>query len=726
MERLDVKFEHCFGISKFEQTFDFSNNNCVLIYAPNGMMKSSFANTFECIAKEDKKDVPCDRIYPTRKTVCVVMADGTAINAQSIFVANAESEININQRITTFLASKELKAQYDSIYQELQEAKSEFLPRLKDVSKSTDCEYEIISTFGTSDKDTLLSCLASIKKNIVKECKFYDFRYNDVFDKKGNVKKFVDKNKELIQQYFTDYHDLLAQSEFFKSNERGVSFGTYQANSLAESVADESFFAAKHKITLNSGKEITSATMLHEIINTEIQKVVKDDKLKTVFDKIDKAIGNNTELRAFKAVLEKDNTIIPLLMDYDGFKKVVWYGFLSKIEEDVNNLILKYNSKIDVLNELLRKAREESSTWETIIDIYNKRFCVPFIVEIENKEDVILKQETANIAFKYKDINGELVAQSKDNLLQVMSRGERRAFYILQILFEIEARKQVTTDSLLILDDIADSFDYKNKYAIIEYLADLHVNSKFKIILLTHNFDFYRTVDSRLNLGRSVYMAFHDTTGGIKLHRGEYRRDVFSHLSKCKKDPKVFISLIPFVRNIIEYSKGAVSEEYIRLTNCLHIKNSSTTITADDICNIYKSNIYHCQDLIIEYGNKKIIDLIIETADTISQENPLLNEILLENKLVLSIAIRLRTEKAILAQFGDDINTADIKSDQTRVLIDKYKDRYPSNIENISIFDRVNLMTPENIHVNAFMYEPLIDMSVMHLTQLYNDIKTIE
>lgn len=62
--------------------------------------------------------------------------------------------------------------------------------------------------------------------------------------------------------------------------------------------------------------EITSAGQLQEIINAEITKVISDDKLKSTFEKIDKAIGNNSELRAFKAVLEKDNTIIPLLMDY--------------------------------------------------------------------------------------------------------------------------------------------------------------------------------------------------------------------------------------------------------------------------------------------------------------------------------------------------------------------------------------------------------------------------
>lgn len=723
MEALEVTLENCFGISKFEHTFDFSDNNCVLIYAPNGMMKSSFARTFECISKDDKKSVPCDRIYPKRKTNCIIKCDGNPIEPKSIFVANAESDIVADNRITTFLASKELKEKYDNIYQELDKAKSDFLVKLKGISKSTDCESEVISTFQTAETDTLFSCLLSIENIIRKAHKFYDFRYNDIFDKKGNVKKFLDKHKDLIQQYFNDYQGLLSHSKFFKSNKDGVSFGTYQASALRDSVADEAFFLANHKIKLSSGKEITSAEQLQSIIDAEITKVINDDKLKSTFDKIDKAIGNNSELRAFKAVLERDNSIIPQLMTYNEFKKLVWYGFLCKLTDDATVLINTYKSKTAILNDLIDKAQKESRTWETIIDIYNKRFCVPFMVEIKNKADVILKQETANLIFKYKDGRSEEpVEQPKETLLKILSRGECRAFYTLQILFEIEARKHNLEDSLLILDDIADSFDYKNKYAIIEYLADLCKDKKFKIILLTHNFDFYRTVASRLNLKKSVFMAIHDTNGGIKCKMGQYRKDVFHHFSKRANEKRVFIGLLPFVRNIIEYSKGEQSTEYISLTNCLHIKNGSETISTDDICQLYRSYIHNCNNLNIDFGATLITELILQEADVIANENPLIDEILLENKLVLSIAIRLRTEQLILKLISE-IDTSEIPSNQTRVLIERYKQSDDPNPKILSILDKVSLMTPENIHVNAFMYEPLIDMSAMHLITLYNEVK---
>jgi hypothetical protein len=34
-------------------------------------------------------------------------------------------------------------------------------------------------------------------------------------------------------------------------------------------------------------------------------------------------------------------------------------------------------------------------------------------------------------------------------------------------------------------------------------------------------------------------------------------------------------------------------------------------------------------------------------------------------------------------------------------------------------------MTPENIHVNSFMYEPILDMSNIHLKSLYEKINNL-
>lgn len=47
---------------------------------------------------------------------------------------------------------------------------------------------------------------------------------------------------------------------------------------------------------------------------------------------------------------------------------------------------------------------------------------------------------------------------------------------------------------------------------------------------------------------------------------------------------------------------------------------------------------------------------------------------------------------------------------------------YPENKGTIKILDKIQLMTPESIHVNSFMYEPLLDMSNEYLDTLHKQI----
>lgn len=91
--------------------------------------------------------------------------------------------------------------------------------------------------------------------------------------------------------------------------------------------------------------------------------------------------------------------------------------------------------------------------------------------------------------------------------------GEKKALYHPDLLFEIEVRKKAGQDSLIVVDDIADSFDYKNKYTIVQYLMDISEDPRFRQIILTHNFDFYRTVQSRFVKYSDCFMALKTSTG---------------------------------------------------------------------------------------------------------------------------------------------------------------------------------------------------------------------
>ena len=97
----------------------------------------------------------------------------------------------------------------------------------------------------------------------------------------------------------------------------------------------------------------------------------------------------------------------------------------------------------------------------------------------------------------------------------------------------------------------------------------------------------------------------------------------------------------------------------------------------------------------------------------------------LENKIVLAIAIRLTAERFMIDKISDPEFVATLLANQARGLMEEFKRRFPIEQENIGILDRVGLMTPENIHVNSFMYEPIIDMSDDHLRRLFVDVKAL-
>lgn len=724
MNTIEIQLQNCFGIGKLDHKFDFAqlNTGSFLIYAPNGTMKTSFAKTLDLISKNDAKAMPSDRVYDSRPTTYKILADGNPIPLESILVVNAEDNTyDASTKISSFIASKDLKKEYDDIYSDLDAKKSEYIKKLKQVSQSTDCESEFINVYGQSPKDTFFELLLTASKSLVAKPDSYGFRYNDIFDKKGNVKKFLEKNQSLLSQYITSYNDLLSKSKFFKGS--GNSFGTFQANELLKSTEDNSYFEAGHKFTLSDNVEIKSAEELQLLVQKEITSIVNDEKLKKSFDQVDKSIGANTELRSFKSAIEKDNLLLVELEKYEDFRKKVWLNYISSLSKETLELVQFYESKKTEIEKIINEAKKEFAIWEEIIKTFNERFFVPFEIKLANQEDVVLKEETANLEFEYKDPNQTPVRKDKNSLLTILSKGEQRAFYILQLLFDIESRKQLSQTTFLVLDDIADSFDYKNKYAIIEYIKELHLNNTFRLIILTHNFDFYRTVASRLSLNwDAAYMVVKNDNREITLLQGKYRKDVFTNFKQHLSNQKIFVSIIPFIRNLIEYTEGSTSAEYGALTSCLHLKPDTSTITCTDILNLIHSKFSSTTGQSISFGAKTIKDLVYETADLIEVENPV-NEILLENKIALSIAIRLKAEEFMMTKIPNS-STLAITSNQTSELLKHFK-VVNSDKPTLIVLERVNLMTPENIHVNAFMYEPLIDISVFHLVDLYKKVKLL-
>lgn len=712
---LKVKFENCFGIGELNQDFKFtSSEKAQLIYAPNGTMKSSFANIFDLVSK-DKTDEIKDRVFLDKVPVCEILINNESINKDEIVVVNAET-IASDKSITKFIARTELKNRYDEIYNELLEEKNKFITILKKQSRSTDCDTELQAIY--SEGENFFDFLVRVENSLNSNFDHYNFKYNDIFDKAGKVKSFLQKNKVLLDEYILRYTHLLEQSKFFKKSNN--SFGTTQASTLLASVNDNSFFEAGHHIALNSNKLIGSKDDLSKLIQEELQAIINDEELLKKFDKVDKALGKNAELKTFKALLEKDQTILLELNDYEGFRKKIWLSHISALKANVKVVLDLYKSRKLELEDIIKSANNDIEKWNSTIEIFNSRFYVPFNISLENQSDIILKEEVPKLKFTYK--GNSIINNDEKVLLDILSRGESRAYYILRFLFEIQSRIENNEKLIIIFDDVADSFDYKNKYAIIEYIKDILESRNVNAIILTHNFDFYRTVAKRLAIKSTSFIASKCSQGIVKINKGKYFEDVFKSIFINKYDQeKNFIGLIPFVRNLFEYLVD--EDSYNFLTSCLHIKANTKGITVEDVHSILKKVVVSKSEVDLPFKGEKLLDLLFKQTEIIVQDYSE-HSIDLEDKLIVAIACRLKAELYMIKNLPAE-RVESINKNQTQALYQMCKE---SGLDAtiLKLLNRVNLITPEHLHVNSFMFEPLVDMSMNNLIDLYQKLSSLE
>jgi len=465
--------------------------------------------------------------------------------------------------------------------------------------------------------------------------------------------------------------------------------------------------------------EIKNKKELDNLLSSEKNKIFKNTDLLNKFEKLDGSLTKNATMKDLRDLLENNPEIISSLDDLDDFKKQLWLSYLKQNEQELELLVNLYKLSKGELKEIIEEAKKQKTVWGEVVEIFNERFNVPFIVQIENQQDVILKENAPTITFKYKQ-NGSFKDVDKMTLLSVLSSGEMRALYILSIIFEIQALIKLDKNVLVIIDDIADSFDYKNKYAIIEYINDILKSNLFRMIILTHNFDFYRTLKGRLNLLRENCLMTLKNDNEIKLLQGDYFKDIFNI---CKNNlntsDRILIASIPFVRNLSEYLEERNSRNYILLTNILHVKEHTNSITIGDLESIY-NEIWKVPKNFKD-KDRKVIDVLYAEVEKILKETS--ERINLQNKIVLSIAIRLEAEKFMIGAISNKDSIKEITKNQTVELFTILKKECNSNNETLKILGQVNLMTPENIHLNSFMYEPILDLADSHLKKLYMEIR---
>jgi len=731
VDKLSLNLKNCYGIGKLEEELEFKHKGYA-IYAPNGVMKTSFAKTMLDLSKGDH---PSDLVFPDRESICDVKLNGETINQEDIFVVKSYDEHYSSEGASTLLANDDLKKRYEKVHKSIGEAKKDLDKKLRSLAgfgnKSRENLDPIIEgIFEEQYYDALLDLEGELGD--IKDEPFGNADYKIIFTPKVRQLLTDDVVGTTVKEFAQKYDELTESSPILSKE-----FQYHNVSQVQQQLEANNFFDAGHSINLNDENsqektELTTNQSLLEKIESEKLRVLSDANLKKKFEAFNAKLKNK-ELEAFRDYITQNQHLLPELEELDAFKRKLWLQYIHMARDEYDLLIAKYKSGQEDLVRIVAEARADPNDWDTVIEDFNRRFLhLPFRLSVKNKSDVILKDTAPSVEFNFIDGGDERVyaATQRSDLIRVLSTGEARALYILNIMFEIHTKWKIRKKTLFVFDDVADSFDYKNKFAIIDYLEDVVKveDINFLAIILTHNFDFLRTIESRMICpAHQCRMAFKND-GEVTL--SDFKRsDLQNPFHKWQarlSEAVIQIAYIPFLRNVVEYTQGkknidgSDNADYLTLTHMLHYKDDTEQLKMQGYKAVFEQTFPNLSFPEVDL-TQGILEHIFSTADQCLDENDGIN---LEHKIVLSMAIRVWTEKYIIGKIRNSDTNYDTSRKQTGQLVRDFKDRFNNQAEEILLMKRVNLITPSNIHINAFMYEPILDMGFGELKVLYQDVKS--
>lgn len=733
MEFLQCKLSNCYGINTLDYKFNFkdSNTNVFAIYARNGLMKTSFAKTFKML-QEGKESEIRDEIFNEEGQIEIITDQGP-LNKDSVFVIKSFENSYESNSISSLLVNEEIKANISELIS-LQDSFLKKLEKTSGIKISRTLQGQIIYELESKlikdlelTKDGLLLNLEKIRDSLASlEIDCEDILYADIFDESVLKKISNQVFQDSIEEFCVSYEEIYKSFTFLDKG----NFTLGKLKNINKALDSNHFFVKENKITLDGDYIVNNSNDLKGKID-EIESALKKVD---AYTKIEKLLNDSKGI-VLRDIIENNPHIIPYLKSsrLDFFKKQLWISYIKKHIEIFQALENKYN----LLEDKLGTINLEDTQWSKALRIFEERFTLPYKMSIQNYKSTIIGSSIPKIEFTFKK-NGKSVSLDRSRLdnIDVLSQGEKRALYLLNIIFDIEKLKNTGREIVFIIDDIADSFDYKNKYAIIEYLYEIAQNNKFYLLILSHNFDFHRTISGRLSLLGPSRLYTNIEQDKIVLTQEKYQKK--SPFIPWKNNPNLVnvLALIPFVRNIIEYTVKDYSKnkDYLLLTSLLHIKHETNNIIFNDLLDIYN----RCLNIDTFKSDieldRKVCEELYKEADKVTTV-----DCDLEYKLLLAMAIRHKAERFMFnvlenrpepitwnerrESFDEFCNYLDNANNQTRELYSVVKQFVPKRT--IEILDEVNIMTPENIHLNSFMYEPLLDMDIQELLNLYSRVKNL-
>ena len=189
---------------------------------------------------------------------------------------------------------------------------------------------------------------------------------------------------------------------------------------------------------------------------------------------------------------------------------------------------------------------------------------------------------------------------------------------------------------------------------------------------------------------------------------------------KVAENQFILCASIPFTRNLIEYTKPKNDTDYLLLTSLLHWKSNSEAITVGKYFEVFNAFFTTHHDAT---STQLFIELIFTKAEEICSR-AIHDALNLEDKVLLSIAVRIKAEIFLIGELRKlkgEPNFWCEEESQFRHLIKEYSS-LTASLKNKQSLEKVGITVSSNIHLNSFMYEPILDLTIEHLITLYSEI----
>lgn len=675
----------------------FLNTNLSVIYAPNGVGKSSLCSVLN---GEGEFSVIFEGTNYTN-TNCNLFHVILDQNNRNIIGGVAKDYLLGDNIAREFELKEWLDNKILDIYNNLKSRYKDELGITKKTDKRInwfpDSNREFIKNIvnrsnnaDAIDKDYLVQLVQSMEEKIIEE---YDIEKLNFFKDESNcdiinqileIREII-QNEEIknIEQY-DDAIDILS-----KYQNLTTCIVCYTENINCNNLLNEK---QDKKNTIINNLDRTTKNILNNIIN-KISDTDPFDIKNILIQSI--ALGN-------------DSLLVVLINNLKEYKSIYVRKSNNFIFTSIDSTFIeKYDEYKQMLNSELNFTSEDLLFIEELI-------------EKNINKNISLMRENNKITIKIND-DYLLGTERKDLKL---SSGEQN---FISLAFELLKAKNMPNE-FIVIDDPISSFDsiFKNKlvFSIIKILSDK------KTILLSHNMDLIRLITYQTNKWFELFLFNNyenQINGFINVPEKEKKLmisipellDFFrkSDIDSEIKDEKMFVlSLIPFMRGYFNFI--ADKENKNKLTKLMHGYEQTSVKLNEIYKTVFSKDLNNNYELSVDDILSIDLDLVEEI---INKENyPLLNRVLINNFTYLYL--RLKTEKVLVNKYHITIGE---HTDQLSGIINAaFSTSNNNDIKNrIFFFSKKTLLNEFNhFDGNMNIYQPAIDISENILNKEKNDI----